>query len=351
MISPAGFAAGGLTAEDRGARALLADPVGLDADVAGGPRVERLLLRAHDRLERRVARLVDRVADGDHGGQLDVHGVVAVLGLALAAQLAVLHVDLDHLGERGHLQVVGHHGADRVALAVVRLLAEQHHVGRLGLEHLGQRVAGGAHVRAGQRVVGQVHRAVGAERHRLVQRAEGRLRPHGHGDDLVDLHGAALADLHGGLDRVGVEGVQVLLARAVEALGTIVHALLDGGVGHLFDEDADLHGKLLLRSVPARATGGCPRRRPIYRALTDESIAPCPRMWTSVELTRQSPRAPETGRAAVEAGPAWLPGGRLRPRGLRHLRLALGSSASSASPRSMSRSRTSQSATTPRPGT
>ena len=53
--------------------------------VAGGDLLERLLLRAHDRLERRVARLVDRVADGDDGGQLDLDGVVAVLGLALAA--------------------------------------------------------------------------------------------------------------------------------------------------------------------------------------------------------------------------------------------------------------------------
>ena len=48
----------------------VADLVGLDADVAGRLGVELLLLRAHDRLQRRVARLVDRVADGDHGGQL-----------------------------------------------------------------------------------------------------------------------------------------------------------------------------------------------------------------------------------------------------------------------------------------
>ena len=243
MISPGLLRGRRVDPEDRGARSLLADLVGLDADVAGGALVELLLLRAHDRLERRVARLVDGVADGDHRGELHVHGVVAVLGLTLAAELAVLRVDLDHLGQRRHLQVVGHHGADRVALAVIRLLAQQHQVGRLGLEHLGERVAGGAHVGAGQRIVGEVHRAVGAERHRLVQRAEGGLRAHGHGDDLVDVHGTALANLHGGLDRVRVERVQVLLAGAVEALGTRVHALLDGGVWNLFYEDADLHGK------------------------------------------------------------------------------------------------------------
>ena len=46
--------------------------------------------------------------------------------------------------------MVGDHGADRVALAVVRLLAEQDQVGLLGLERLGERVAGGADVGSGQ---------------------------------------------------------------------------------------------------------------------------------------------------------------------------------------------------------
>ena len=99
-------------------------------------RVERLLLRAHDRLQRRVARLVDRVADRDHGRELDLDRVVAVLGLALAAQRAAVDVHLDHLRQRRHLQVVGDDRADRVALAVVGLLAEQHEVGLLLLERL-----------------------------------------------------------------------------------------------------------------------------------------------------------------------------------------------------------------------
>ena len=72
--------------------------------------------------------------------------------------------------------MVGDDGADRVALAVVGLLAEQDQVRALGLEHLGQRVAGGADVGAGERVVGEVDRAVGAERDRLVQRADGASR-------------------------------------------------------------------------------------------------------------------------------------------------------------------------------
>ena len=209
--------------------------------VADAERLERLLLRAHDRLQRRVARLVDRVADGDDGGQLDVDGVVAVLGLALAAQRALGDVHLDDLRQRRHLQVVGDDGADRVALAVVGLLAEQDEVGALALEHLGERVAGRGDVGAGERVVGEVDGAVGAERDGLVQRAHGGARAHRHGDDLVDLDDAALLDLHRGLDRVRVVGVEVALAAAVHPAGLRVDPLLDGGVGHLLHQDADLH--------------------------------------------------------------------------------------------------------------
>ena len=112
--------------------------------------------------------------------------------------------------------MVGHDGADRVALAVVGLLAEQDQVGRLGLEHLGQRVAGAVDVGAGERVVGQLDGAVGAERHGLAQRALGRGRAHGDGDDLVDLDRPALLELHRRLDGVRVERVEVLLPAPVQ---------------------------------------------------------------------------------------------------------------------------------------
>ena len=243
MISPASLAGGGLSARTVGLGAGLADHAAVDADVAGRLGVERFFLRPHDRLQARVARLVDRVADADHGGQLDLDGVVAVLGLALAAQLAVVDVDLDHLGQRGHLQVVGDDGADRVALAVIGLLAEQDQVRALGLEHLGQRVAGGADVGARQGVVGEVHRAVGAERDRLVQSADGGVGAHRHGDDLLDRDRATLLDLHGGLEGVRIEGVEVFLAAAVQTHRVGVDALLNGGVRNLLDQDADLQAK------------------------------------------------------------------------------------------------------------
>src|SRR5437763_1648182 len=109
------------------------------------------------------------------------------MSLALAYERAALDVDLDDLRQRRHLQVIGDDRADRVALAVVRLLAQQHQVGLLALEHLRERVARGGDVRAGEALVGQVDRAVRAERNGLVKRAEGALRSHRDGDDLVDV--------------------------------------------------------------------------------------------------------------------------------------------------------------------
>ena len=51
----------------------------------------------------------------------------------------------------GSTEMLGHDGADRVALAVIGLLAEQDEVRALALERLGQRVAGRGDVGAGQR--------------------------------------------------------------------------------------------------------------------------------------------------------------------------------------------------------
>ena len=241
MISPAAFAGGGFGGDPLGAGVLASDQVGVDADVRGGDRVERLLLRAHDRLQRGVAGLVDRVSDGDHRGQLDLDGVIAVLGLTLAAQRLLLDVHLDHLRQRGHAEMLGHDRADRVALAVVGLLAQQHEIGALALERLGERVAGGGHVRAGELGVGQVHGAVRAERDCLVQSAHCAVGAHRHRDDLLDRHAAALSDLHRRLDRVRVVRVEVLLAAAVHAPRRRVDPLLDGGVWNLLHQDAYLH--------------------------------------------------------------------------------------------------------------
>ena len=54
------------------------------SDIHGRKRLLRLLLRAHDPLQRRIPRRVDRVRDRDHRRQRRADRVVAVLGLPLA---------------------------------------------------------------------------------------------------------------------------------------------------------------------------------------------------------------------------------------------------------------------------
>src|SRR5205823_6162278 len=76
-------------AVDLGLRAALADGAAVEAEVGERERLLRLLLRAHDPLQRRVARLVDRVRDGDDGRERRLDDVVAELRLPLAADGAV----------------------------------------------------------------------------------------------------------------------------------------------------------------------------------------------------------------------------------------------------------------------
>ena len=82
MVSPRG--GGSSSAEDLGARARPRPTAPASTpEIGEGDDLLRLLLGAHDPLERRVARLVDRVGDGDDGRKRRLDHVVAVLGLAL----------------------------------------------------------------------------------------------------------------------------------------------------------------------------------------------------------------------------------------------------------------------------
>ena len=130
---------------------------------------------------------------------------VAATGYALAKVVEKEQPDLVLLGQQSD------DGADRVALAVIGLLAEQDEVGLLLLQRLRERVAGGGDVGAGERLVAQVHRAVGAERDGLVEGARRALGAHRHRHDLLDRDRSALADLHRSLDHMRVIRVQVLL--------------------------------------------------------------------------------------------------------------------------------------------
>src|SRR5580765_775880 len=104
------------------ARACLARLLGRHAEVGQRKRLLRLLLGAHDPLQRRVARHVDRVRDGDHGRDRRLDHVVAELGLPLAAHLPVRVLELGDLRDQRPLQPVGDRRPEHGAVTVVGLL-------------------------------------------------------------------------------------------------------------------------------------------------------------------------------------------------------------------------------------
>src|ERR1039458_9503461 len=136
-----------------------------------------------------------------------------------------------------------HDSTDRVALTVVGLLTQQNEVGALTFERLGQRVSSRRHIRARNRRITEVNRAVGTERDGLVQRTHGAVRTHRYGHDLLDRDHAALFDLHRRLDGVRVIRVEILLAAAVHTPRRGVNLLLDGGIRDLLHQDAYLHSQ------------------------------------------------------------------------------------------------------------
>src|SRR3954451_12860195 len=83
---------------DRGPRGVQADLAGVDADVGERPRLERLLLRRHDALERRVAGLARLVGHRQHQGHRAADDLGRGVAVALDADLATL--GLDDRGER-----------------------------------------------------------------------------------------------------------------------------------------------------------------------------------------------------------------------------------------------------------
>src|SRR5947208_2855387 len=109
--------------------------------------------------------------------------------------------------------------------------------------------------RLGERVVGEVHRAVSAERDSLVQSADGGARPHSHRYDLLDRDRATLLDLHRRLEGMRVEGVEIFLAATVQPHRVRIDALLNGGVRYLLDQDADLQDKASLGVILRSSRG------------------------------------------------------------------------------------------------
>ena len=98
IVSPCG--GGGLRPVDHGSRPSGADLVRGEAEIAESEDVLRLLLGAHDPLERWVARLVDGVGNGHDAGQGRLDEVVAVLRLTLHSRLPVGDLERRRLRDR-----------------------------------------------------------------------------------------------------------------------------------------------------------------------------------------------------------------------------------------------------------
>src|SRR6266508_391917 len=225
---------------DLRARAGLADLLGAKSEVGGRDRVLRLLLRAHDPLERGVAGLVDRVGDGHDTGKRGLDDVVAVFGLALDLRLAVRQLEARGLGDDREAQTIGDSRPEHGAVGIGRLLPEDDEIRAFALDGLCERAARRDEVGAHERVVRDVHGSVCADRQGLAQRVGGLRRAHQEGDDLPVPF--LLADAQSFLERVGVEIVQRPRNAAIEPKGVRIHSLRRRRVGHFLHANHYFHG-------------------------------------------------------------------------------------------------------------
>src|SRR5262245_29897362 len=98
-----------------------ADRTRVEPEVARGDGVDGLVLRRHDPLERRVARLDDPGGHAHDRGQRRLDDVVTVLGLALDGDLAVGDLDVLRERERRPAEQLGDLTRDRARVTVGRL--------------------------------------------------------------------------------------------------------------------------------------------------------------------------------------------------------------------------------------
>ena len=224
-------------------------------------RLHRLLLRGHDALERRVARLVDLLDHADHRGQRGFDLEVPVLGDPADADRRA--VDLDLAGQRDlrHAEPFGQHRGHHAHPGVGGFRAADHQVEAGSGEDLGDGVGGGQGVRPGQPVVQQVHGLVRAHGQGLADGLGGLLRAHGQDRDLgVGARRAlGLGDLQALLDGVLVELVdEPVHRRAVQRAVRVRELTFGPGIWHLLDQHDDVHGLhrppcSLAYSLPNRA--------------------------------------------------------------------------------------------------
>ena len=204
---------------------------------------------------RRPDAFVDPLGDGDDRGEVELVGVVALVGLAAAAQAVpgrLQPVDVRELGpaeERRHL------GRHLPRLRVDRLAAAEDEVGALLLDGERQRPRRADRVGDGEDLVVQVDRAVGAHGEGHPQRVLRLRRPHRHGHDLATVL-VAEPDRLG--DRVDVELVQLerhSLAHEPLRLRVEPDVLR---AWNLLDEDDDLHAGSLSTALVHSGHGQVP---------------------------------------------------------------------------------------------
>src|SRR5437764_5145460 len=181
-----------------------ADLARVDTQVGDGERLDRLLLRGHDALERRVARLVDLLADAHQRGQLRLEVRDAVLGLAGRLDRGALDGQLADIGHLRQAEQLGDDRRDGATASVRGLVARDDQVVAAGLrDGGGEDLRGRDRVRAVKHRVGDVDRLVGAHGQRLADGVGRAIRAYrDHGDlalagflDLQRLFDGLLVDL------------------------------------------------------------------------------------------------------------------------------------------------------------
>ena len=299
----AGFALGrGADRHDLLAGTGPADLVGAEAEVGDGHLVDRLVLRRHDPLERRVAGLDHTGGHAHDRGQRRLDHVVARLGLALDGDLAV--ADLHVLGERERrpAEQLGDLRRHRAGVAVGRLGGGDHEVDVAGaLDRLREHLGRGQRVGAGERVVGDEHGPGRAHRERGAQARDLAVGRHRDEDDLAAAR--LLGELQRHLDAVGVGVVEDELARAVEGVVGVELARAPPGRGSA--------------SHRLRCSFGC--SVVVVSGRADEPVTPpddliLAAIGTPVRnVGTSSPRARTSDVLVVGAGPAGVAAGHRGP--------------------------------------
>ena len=153
-----------------------------------GQHGDGLLLRRHDALEVRVARLVGLVGDGEQHRQLGLEAQRGVVGFAHGTHRRGIggKFDVRHLGQLGQAQAFGQLRGNQRGLGIGGGHAGDDEVeGAQVLHGRGEGQRGGPGVGPGQRVVAQVHALGGAHLQGLLHGVRRGLRAHAQGRDGV----------------------------------------------------------------------------------------------------------------------------------------------------------------------